>query len=118
MINMNFELEVSSTIDIPKHLAKLESPEFRKFTHTEWNRLIFPFVPFNTGALAESVIITAESIEYRMPYATAVYMSNRNFRKDLHPLASSKWDKAAEPTEKPKLIEALQKYVDSGRLKL
>lgn len=38
--------------------------------------------------------------------------------KDRHPLASAHWDKVAEPTQKPKLIQAMQGYVDSGRLKL
>lgn len=36
------------------------------------------------------------------------------FSKQLHPKASAKWDKAAEPTQKPKLIQSLQSYVDSG----
>lgn len=35
-----------------------------------------------------------------------------------HPKASAKWDKAAEPTQKPKLISSLQAYIDAGRLKL
>lgn len=41
-----------------------------------------------------------------------------SFRTDKHPLASREWDKAAEPTQKPKLIRAMQHYVDSGRLRL
>ena len=115
---MSFDIEVSSNLDIPKELRKINNPAFWKFAHTEWNKLIFPYVPFNTGTLAESTDISAEAITYKTPYASAVYTQNRNFRKDLHPLASSEWDKAAAPTQKPKLIEALQKYVDSGRLKL
>lgn len=39
-------------------------------------------------------------------------------RNKGHSKASAKWDKAAEPTQKPKLISSLQGYVDSGRLKL
>ena len=115
---MSFKIDITSEINIPKHLAKIRSPAFWKFAHNEWNKLIFPYVPFNTGTLAESTDISAEAITYKAPYASAVYTQNRNFRKDLHPLASSEWDKAAAPTQKPKLIEALQKYVESGRLKL
>lgn len=40
------------------------------------------------------------------------------YSKEKHPLASAKWDKAAEPTQKPKLIRAMQGYIDSGRLEL
>ena len=35
-----------------------------------------------------------------------------------HPLASKEWDKAAAPTKKPELVDAMQDYVDSGRLNL
>ncbi|MBO5060240.1 MAG: hypothetical protein J6C82_04935 [Clostridia bacterium] len=38
--------------------------------------------------------------------------------KSRHPLASDHWDKAAEPTQKPKLIDSMQGYVNSGRLNL
>ena len=41
-----------------------------------------------------------------------------NYDKSRHPKACAKWDKVAEPTEKPKLIQAMQGYVDSGRLDL
>lgn len=40
-----------------------------------------------------------------------------NISKSKHPLASTHWDEAAEPTQRPKLIEAMQSYIDSGRLK-
>lgn len=41
-----------------------------------------------------------------------------NISKSNHPLASTHWDEAAEPTQKPKLIAAIQEYIDSGRLNL
>jgi hypothetical protein len=40
------------------------------------------------------------------------------YKRDLNPLASREWDKAAEPTQKPKLVRAMQRYIDSGRLNL
>lgn len=58
------------------------------------------------------------SIVYAAPYAARMYYNNYNFRKDKHPKASSEWDKAAAPTQKKKLIAAMQKYVESGRLEL
>lgn len=44
--------------------------------------------------------------------------SSLNYRKDKHPLASAKWDKAAEPSQKDALIQRLQAYVDGGGLNL
>lgn len=41
-----------------------------------------------------------------------------NYSTVRHPLASARWDEAAEPTQKPKLISAMQRYIDSGRLDL
>lgn len=40
------------------------------------------------------------------------------YGKTKHPKASAKWDQAAEPTQKPKLISSLQAYINAGRLKL
>lgn len=141
---MSFDIEVSSNLDIPKELRKINNPAFWKFAATEWWRLMYPYIPFSTGTLMSTTNIstkekmteqeaidkalssnnfTAEGnctgvITFRAPYASAAYHSNRNFRTDEHCLASARWDEAAAPTQKPKLIEALQKYVDSGRLKL
>ena len=41
-----------------------------------------------------------------------------NYIKDQHPKACAHWDKAAAPTQTPKLVQAMQLYIDSGRLKL
>lgn len=40
------------------------------------------------------------------------------YDRSRHPLASSEWDKAAEPAQKPKLIRELQSYVNRGGLNL
>ena len=40
------------------------------------------------------------------------------YSKDKHDKATDHWDKNAEPEQKQKLIQAMQGYVDSGRLNL
>lgn len=40
------------------------------------------------------------------------------YSHEQHPKATSKWDKAAEPTQGPKLAYSMQAYIDQGRLKL
>lgn len=105
-------------IDIPRNLAKLKDPTFWTFSATEWYRLYMPYVPMLTGMLSQQVRITPGQIEHVVPYANRMYEGNYRFRKDLHPLASREWDQAARPTQEPKLIQAMQGYVDSGRLKL
>lgn len=39
-----------------------------------------------------------------------------NISRSRSPKASAHWDKAAKPTELPKLARAMEKYVESGRL--
>lgn len=139
---MPFNMSVTSNIDIPKHLAKVNGDEFWKFGATEWWKLITPYTPMETGTLFESTTIRPKEIEYNAPYAHYLYHgelmvdpetgssyakkdakkvyagTELQFDKSKHPLASKEWDKAAEPTQKPKLIDSMQKYVDSGRLNL
>ena len=112
-------LEVSEVnIDIPKHLREIQDDKFWTFAAVEWHRLYSPYVPMATGMLMSQVVITPGQIEHTVPYAHHIYDGSFRFRKDLHPLASREWDQAAIPTQGSKLIQAMQGYVDSGRLKL
>ena len=116
------------------------------FAAAQWHRLYKPYVPFKTGTLYNTVVITPGQIEHTEEYAHYVYMgevygTNRQILEDgrivgynsqkgrkkyptgramkyTHPKASKKWDQAAAPTQLPKLVSTLQKYIDSGRLKL
>lgn len=116
------------------------------FAATEWHRLYKKYVPFKSGALRDTVVIRPKEIEHTVPYAhyqyegvvyspsfpitengiTTGFFSKRNTAKkktDRHltyksALASKEWDKKAASTQKTALIEAVQGYIDSGRLKL
>ena len=113
----NVKITVTSNIDIPKKLRKINDPTFWTFAANEWHRLITPFTPFRDGFLSREVDITPKKIHYAMPYARYVYNMNANFRKDIHPLASKEWDKAAIAAGKAgELISSMQNYVDSGKL--
>ncbi len=140
------KITIEAHIDIPADMKKVRNPKFWKFSANEWNKLIFPYTPMETGITAESVKIRGESgngeIEYLQPNAHYLYKGELmidpatgsayaragakkvyagkelNISKANHPLASKEWDKAAEPTQKPKLIKAMQGYIDSGRLNL
>lgn len=119
-VKLKFDIE--NNTNVKRSLKKVRDPAFWKYGANEWWKNYFPYVPMQTGALAETVRHRGYDgygeTEHIVPYGHSTYESNRHFRKDKHPLASRQWDKAAEPTQKPKLIDSMQKYVDSGRLKL
>jgi len=91
------------------------------FAGSEAKRLMTPFVPFDTGTLADTAQIIADdtsaSIHYVQPYAGVTYYGERkgrpiNIRKEKHPLATKLWDKfSMESGGKEKLIAALQEYI-------
>lgn len=115
---MKADVTMTSSIDVPEKLRKIRDPAFQTFAAQTWHKLYYPFCPRSTGLLFDTVDIKPFAITHLMPYASEVYNHNRNYRKDKAPKASSHWDKAAEPSEKPKLIASMQRYVDSGRLNL
>ena len=140
------KISIKSNINVSKHLRKVRAPSFWKYAANEWWKLITPFTPMETGTMSEQVTIKGEEgsglIEYNAPQAHYLYKGELMvdpdtgssyakkgakkvytgtalvISKERHPLASKEWDKAAEPTQKPKLIDSMQKYVDSGRLNL
>lgn len=57
-------------------------------------------------------------VGYRSPKGLPKHPTGKSlqYKRDQHPLASAFWDKAAQPTQLPKLIRTMQRYIDSGRL--
>ncbi|MDO5323434.1 MAG: hypothetical protein Q4G06_05395 [Clostridia bacterium] len=103
-------------IDAQELARKLRSDALWLHAAQEWHRLYEPYVPRNTGRLYADVRISPGQIEHMAPYAAYVY--GGSFPANSGGAASRAWDRAAEPTQKPKLIAAIQAYVDSGGLKL
>lgn len=102
---------VRAEINIPRAIRRIDNDALWTFAASEWNRLINPFVPMDTGALSQNTTIMPKKIRYEEDYGVKVYSSNANFRKDQHPLATKEWDKAAAPSQKGKLIAALKDYI-------
>lgn len=103
-------------IDAQGILEKLRSDELWLHAAQTWHGLYAPYVPRDTGRLYEDVRISPGQIEHLAPYAAYVY--GGSFPADSGGVASRAWDRAAEPTQKPKLVAAMQAYVDAGGLKL
>lgn len=85
------------------------------YAATEWHRLYFDYVPFNTGALANTIRIKATnrgaSIVHTVPYAHRLYNgTGYRFRRDLHPMAGAKWDQRAR-TRLPQLEASVSNFI-------
>lgn len=111
------KISVEANIDVPRRSRQvMEDDGLWTFAATEWHRLYSPYVPLQEGNLMETVVITPKQVEHTVPYAHYQYEGSLNHSTNKHPLASRRWDEAAEPTQKSKLISAMQGYIDSGRL--
>lgn len=144
-MNIRIELE-SYHVNAARAKAKvMKDRGFWTFAATQWHRLYKPYVPFDTGTLANSVTITPGCIEHTAPYAHYQYTgevygpnypitesgrvvgyyspprkhpTGRTLQYHRNLKATKEWDKKAEATQKPKLITTLQRYINSGRLNL
>ena len=109
-------LRAEVRIDAQEHVQKLRSDGLWLHAAQTWHRLYAPYVPRDTGRLYQDVRILPGQIEHLAPYAAYVY--GGGFSSDSGGAASRAWDRAAEPAQKPKLVAAMQTYVDAGGLKL
>ena len=103
-------------IDAQELVQKLRSDGLWLHAAQTWHRLYEPYVPRDTGRLYADVLSSPGQIEHRAPYAAYVYGDGPS--SDSVGRASRAWDRAAEPTQKPKLVAAMQTYGDAGGLKL
>lgn len=117
---MNVSISVEDHIDKRKLVDRVMNDRgLWIYAASEWHRLYEPYVPMDTGVLKDTVRIRPKEVEHTVPYAQYIYYGEKlNFRRDMHPKASAKWDLAARATQEPKLYSSLQQYIDSGRLKL
>ena len=92
------------------------------FMAETWRRLYNPFVPMDTGFLAnDSVTVSSRGsvgyIHHNARYAAPIYFGRSfNFSTQKHSLASAEWDKAARSAGRVKtLVRDTDAYIRSGR---
>lgn len=115
---MGFSVESEIHIDVDRLVKKVRGDALGLYAASAWHRLYTPYTPFDTGTLTYTVQINPWKITHTVPYAHKMYEGHYNFKRDKHPRASRMWDKAAEPTQKPKLVREIQAFIDGGGLNL
>ncbi len=86
-----------------------------------------PFLPFDTGTLAETAIqggqptenVKTDRIIYETPYAQVVYYGVRNgkplnYHTDKHKNAGPYWDKRMWTAKGKDIVRQVQNYVNRG----
>lgn len=122
---MPVELKPTSKI-----IAKLNlepNGKVHKFFTNECARQMDKYVPFDTGALAETVIVNGQpttnvlddKIIYEQEYAKVVYYGIRNGKEinihtDKHALATTYWDKQMWSAEGKDIEKSVQEFVNRG----
>lgn len=70
------------------------------------------YVPFLTGALSQTNIVTPHYVRYTQPYAVYQYYGTEfNHTLDFHPLASAMWDKKMMQLEGDAFKEELKRIL-------
>ena len=98
-----------------------------KFFTNECAKEMDPFVPFDNGDLAETVIqggqptsnVTTNTITYDQEYAKVVYYGIRkgksiNIHTDKHSKATTYWDKHMWTAKGIDIVNRVQEYVNRG----
>jgi len=89
------------------------------FMANEAKRVFNDYVPYRDGALSDTARVGAEDgkgyVEYVQPYAADNYYgAHKRFGRDVHPLATAFWDRAAMQARGDAYKEAIQAYMDRG----
>lgn len=75
-------------------------------------RYMDKFIPMDSGNLAQDYTTNPFKVTYEVPYAHRIYEGQGfNFRKDKHPLATARWDKAMWSAYKGDIAKELTDYI-------
>lgn len=77
-------------------------------------RYMNPYVPMITGALSQTYDCKPWEVHYTMPYAHRQFVGKHQHSKEMHPLATSRWDKATENAKSVQIAKEVTAYIKRG----
>lgn len=100
---------------IPKIKTIASNRKVGLFLASTCERYMNPYVPMDTGMLAQNTVVEPFRVYYNQNYAADVYEGNgRNFHKDKHPLATAKWDEAMISAKRNQIAKEMTEYIKRG----
>ena len=96
---------------VTKILRGMKSKEMHRYALGEWYRIMFPYIPYKTGALSQTIDIQNDGIHFDVPYSKYVYFGDGwNFNKTVHPLAQAHWGRVALDLHGKQLADDIINY--------
>lgn len=106
-------MKITVDMNIAQILKGRLDNEAKLFLANTAYKLMNDYIPMDTGSLAQTVDITPDYLHFKVPYAERMYEGDHlNFRKDKHPLATARWDKAMMDARGKELVKTVQNYMD------
>lgn len=121
---------------LEKAIDDVLDDSFKKFMHEEFYKLMFPYIPYDTGQLASTTDIglfdfeigsipdevsmslgllsgniNEDGITFTADYAEDCYYYVKNWHKDKHPLATEEWGIIAFENHKEELTNILNEEI-------
>ncbi|OON96007.1 MAG: hypothetical protein ATN36_06590 [Epulopiscium sp. Nele67-Bin005] len=108
MIKVKFDI---NKLDKIKKLA--QNQDLKLFANEELYQLSEKYTPCDTTDLVKTTSVSVKGIHYKVPYANNVYYGEHmKFSKDMHSLATAKWDKVAYQNNKEQYLNRLKEKVE------
>lgn len=91
-----------------------ENDKVGKFLAETCERYMNPYVPMDTGMLAQNTLIEPFKVTYNQPYAHRQYTGDGfHFSRDMHPLATSRWDREMQAARKKDIAKETSDFIRS-----
>jgi len=112
-VTVSFDGDLASKIE-----AKIDSL-FDDATMTKiqqaFAETIDPWTPYLSGNLSKDVTVSSDHITYNAPYSRRKYYTYA-YHKEVHPLATSHWDKVAMEQGAREILEARVREILTRRV--
>lgn len=106
-------MDVNIQLHTKEAFERLFSRDVLYYANSRLQAYCDPFVPMDTGMLAQDVTITADGVTYNRDYAKKVHDDmTLNISHQMHPLATQKWERAMAAAKGQQLADDIKGYIE------
>lgn len=76
-------------------------------------RYMNPYIPMDTGMLAQNYETKPFEVTYNQPYAERMFYGTEfNFNQEKHPLATARWDNACQNAKATQIAKEVTTFIE------